>query len=269
MALIDFDEYLEKLSENRIADFQMSLIAGRSQRLAGAWSSFVPTPATPTTSVVLNRNSDVSISPIPEVGSGMLTFLGARLNSSSGFGGAVILVDLLNANGGLSGIVTTEQTTNLPTIALTRYTTGEGVMIGLFLHANIGTTATTVTVKYTNSSGVANRISTATTIGGGGFNASRTLILIPLQAGDTGVRSVESITLAGSTGTAGNIGVYLMKFLAMLSLDSTTGTTVLDAVSTGGIINSFCEIQPEACISIALLLNNQQTINGAIILGEV
>ncbi len=269
MALINFDEYVEKLSENRIADFQMSASAGRSQRLAGAWRSFVPAPVIPTTSVVLNKNSDVSIAPIPEVGAGMLTFLGARLNSSFGFGGAVILVDLLNANGGLSGIVTTEQTTNLPTAALTRYTSGEGVMIGVFLHATIGVTATTLSVKYTNSSGVANRISTAITFGGGGVNAAGTLVLIPLQAGDTGVRSVESITLAGTTGTAGNIGVYLMKFLAMLSLDSTTSVGVLDAVSTGGIINSFCEIQPEACISIAIVNGSAQSINGAIILGEV
>jgi len=269
MALTDYNEYLEKLSENRTADFQMLAVVGRTTRLSAAWRSFLPTPATPTTSVALDKNSDVSIGPIPQTSTGRLTFLGARLTSSAITGGAVILIDLLNGNGGLSGIVTTEQTTNLPTAALTRHTSGEGVMVGLLLHATIGATASTATIKYTNSSGVANRISTATSLGGGGFNAAGSFIPIPLQEGDTGVRSVESVTLAGTTGTAGNIGVFLFKPLAMSSMDSTTGIATLDSVSTGGIINSLCEIHPDACVSVALIISASAQLNGSIILAEV
>jgi hypothetical protein len=269
MALTDYNEYLDKLSKNNAGEFIMSSAPGRTLRMAATWRTFIPTPATPTTSVVLNSGSDSAVRRIPQSSSGRLTFLGSSISLSALNAGAVILVDLLNANGGLSGIVTTEQTTNFPTAALTRYTSGEGVMAGIVIHTTIGSTASTVTIKYTNSSGVSNRISTVTAFGGSGINAAGSLIPIPLQAGDTGVRSVESVTLAGTTGTAGNFGVYLFKPLAMISMDSTTGALLSDAVSTGGIINSFCEIQPDACVSIATVLALSQSMLGSIIFGEV
>jgi hypothetical protein len=35
--------------------------------------------------------------------------------------------------------------------------------------------------------------------------------IMPLQAGDRGVKSVESLTLSASTGTAGNFGLTLFR----------------------------------------------------------
>jgi hypothetical protein len=273
MALIDFNEYVERLSENRSSDFLMNGNMGRGLRLNAIWQVFSPTPATPTTSVVTNKDSLQSIGPIPAVSTGRLTFLGGRFSfmptSTGGGGAAGIMIDLLNISGGLNATLTTPQTTNLPTAALTRYTSGEGVMAGIVIFTQIGNTPTTITISYTNSTGTSGRISTATSFGQTNFREQNIFIPIPLQAGDTGVISIESVTLAGTTATAGNFGVCLYKPLAMISLESTTGQAPLDAVSSGCIIGSLCEIHPDACLTF---LGNGTissiAIGGAVILTE-
>jgi len=223
MPLADYDEYVVKLKENRTADFQMSASFSQGGRLCFASRSFLPAPATPTTSIAL-----------------------------------------------LSGTVTTAQTTNLPTAALTRFTSGEGVMIGLCIWSNIGGTATTVTVSYTNQAGTPGQISTATQIGGNNIaNLNGRIILIPLAAGDTGVRSVESVTLAGTTGTAGNIGVCLFKSLAIMAMNDWQGAHAIDAISTGGFVGALAEVHPDACLSVFGIGNVSQAVVGSIILAEV
>jgi len=268
MALTDFDEYVEKLQENRVADFQLSTSIARTLRLNAGWQSLLPAPAVPTTSVALNKDSAQSIGPIPAISSGRLTFLGGRFNTSTFAAGGMLLVDLLNVSGGLNGTLTTAQTTNLPTAALTRHTSGEGVMAGIVIYTQIGSTATTVTISYTNSAGTSGRTSTATSLGGTGFREVGVLLPIPLQAGDTGIRSIESVTVTATTGTAGNFGVCLFKPLSMISFESATGAMPLDAVSTGCIIGSLCEIDPNACLTISPFFATTTSLTGAIILTE-
>lgn len=273
MSLADYDAYDAALRLNRAADWQMSAAVSRTLRPNALWRSFLPAPANPTTSVAVDSNSDVALGPIPAVtGGNELCVLGGRFNTSGAGGMSVCVIDLLNHHAGMSGIVTTEQTTNLPsgsTAALTRYTSGEGVMIGLVVYTIIGTTATTVTVRYTNSSGVANRTSTATTFGGTLFREGGSLIPIPLQAGDTGVRSVEGVTLAATTGTAGNFGVSLFKPLGMYALNDASGTMPLDAVSTGGVSGQLSLAPADACLTLIGTGASAQSINGTLLLTEV
>jgi hypothetical protein len=198
----------------------------------------------------------------------MLQIVGGRFSTSGTAGVTLVAVDLLNQQGGLSGIVTTEQTTNLPTAALTRHTSGEGVFIGLVFYTTVGTTGTTVTVRYTNQAGTANRVSLATAFGGTGFREVGRIIQIPLQAGDTGVRSVEGVTVLATTATAGNFGVCLFKPLMQVSLDSTTGTMPIDAVSSGGMIGSMAEFDDDACLTFMAITPVAQNINGALLLAE-
>jgi hypothetical protein len=266
MALTDFDEYVDKLKENRVADFSTATI--RILRPNANWQYFSPTPATPTTSVALDKNSAQSMGPIPAVSTGRLTMLGARISTSLQAAASMMIVDLLNVSGGLNATLTTAQTTNLPTAALTRHTSGEGVMAGIVIYTIIGTTQTTVTISYTNSAGTSGRTSTATTLGAGFFREVGLLIPIPLQAGDTGIRSVESVTLAATTGSAGNFGVCLYKPLAMISLESATGAMPLDSVSTGCIIGSLAEIHPDACLTFSAFTVVNFSITGAVILTE-
>lgn len=273
MSLVDYDAYVAALRLNRGADWQMSAGVGRSLRPSAPWRSFVPTPAAVTTSVALDRNSDVALGPIPTVASGNeLCVLAGRFNTSGAAGMAVCAIDLLNHHNGMSGIVTGEQTTNLPsgsTAALTRYTSGEGVMIGLVIYSQLGSTATTVTVRYTNSNGDGNRTSTATSFGGASFRENNIIIPIPLQAGDTGVRSVEGVTVAATTGTAGSFGVSLFKPLGMFALNDVMGAMPLDAVSSGGVVGQLSLAHPDACLTLIGFGQTTQSINGTLLLAEV
>jgi hypothetical protein len=268
MALADFDAYVDALRLNRAADFQTNTVAASASRAAAMWRYLLPAPANPTTSVALDKTSDNAIGPIPGATSGKLQIIAGRFNSSGTAGATLVAIDLLNVSGGLSGTVTTEQTTNLPTAALTRHTGGDGVMIGLVIYTTVGTTATTVSVRYTNQAGTPNRVSTVTSFGGTGFRDAGRVILIPLQAGDTGVRSVEGVTLTATTGTAGNFGVCLFKPLMSFSLESTTGTMPLDAVSSGGMIGSMAEFDDDACLTFLAFMSSAQAVNGALLLSE-
>lgn len=267
-AFADYDAYLDALRLNRGANFQMSAVAAR-RWLVPLWRTFVPAPSTPTTSVALDDTSDVAIGPLPTVNTGRLTLLGARASPGGNSGVCLIVADVLNQSGGLNATLTTAQTTNLPTAALTRHTSGEGVMAGLIPYALLGTTATTFTVSYTNQAGTSGQISTATAIGNSGFREAGVMLPIPLAAGDTGVRSVESVTLAASTGTAGNFGVVLFKPLAMIALNNFEGAHVVDAVSSGGFVGALAQAEPGACISLLGVMSAAQTISGSIILAEV
>ena len=267
MPIADYDEYLRLLSLNRAADFQMSGTMGTNRPMA-MWRLFVSAPAIPTTSVALDKTSDAAIRSIPDSSTGKLCILGGRLNKSDVAGVSLTLLDLLNHSGGLDATVTGEQTTNLPTAALTRHTSGEGVMIGLIVYTLIGNTATTVTVRYTNQAGTANRVSTPIQLGGSGYREAHRLILIPLQAGDTGVRSVEGVTLAATTVGAGNFGVVLFKPLTAFALENTSGAMPMDAV-TGGMVGALQPFDDDACLTCMAITRLTQTVNGAILLGEV
>lgn len=276
MALTDFNEYVERLGENIASNFLMNGGTARAGRLSAIFNLFTPAPSIPPTSTVTDKNSLQSISPLPAISTGRLTFLGGRFSfmptGAGGGGAAGIMIDLLNISGNMNATLTTPQTTGLPTAALTRYTSGEGVMAGMVIHNGgiIGPTQSTMTISYTNQDGVSGRTSTPTTVGGSNFRENNVFIPIPLQAGDTGVRSIESLTFAASTGVnIGNFGVCLYKPLAMISFESTTGQAPLDAVSSGCIIGSCCEIHPDACLTflgngaIAAL-----TMGGSVILTE-
>lgn len=274
MPITDFDEYVDLLTLNRAAIFIASAFnLNAVNRPIALWRHFLPLPATPTTSVALDKASDVSIGPIPASSTGNLAVFGARLGTGEAVSVSLTVIDLLNHSGGLSGIVTTEQTTNLPSAALTRYTDGRGVLIGVVIYTDLGTTGTTITVRYTNQDGTANQVSPAIAIGGAnatGMRSNGRLLLVPMAAGDTGARSVEGVTLAGSTGTAGNFGVVLFKPLTALALEDITsaGSASLDAI-TGSMAGPLAPFPDTACLSLMVISPVNQTINGALLLGEV
>lgn len=131
-------------------------------------------------------------------------------------GGKFMIADRLVHMGGLDGTLTTAQTVS--TSALTRFTSGAGVMAGVEVFTGIGGTQQTLTASYTNQAGTAGRTSQPIPIGGGTLNGVGTFLPLSLQAGDSGVRAVATATLSVSTGTAGNFGIVLYKPLMTFSL---------------------------------------------------
>lgn len=222
---------------------------------AGRWfSAWVHTPlagVAPTTAVV-PTNSTVGSIGQADADSEQLYVVSAALSTTSGplADGVVLLCDRLSHQAGLSGIVTTAQTTNLPTAALTRYTSGVGVFAALDIYTQIGATGTTVTASYTNQAGTAARTSTAIVFGGTASREANRSIILPKQVNDTGVRSVESVTVLATTGTAGNFGVTLFRPLMAFVLDRVSDTfNLLDGKMSGGLP----EIVDGACLYWLLL----------------
>jgi hypothetical protein len=270
MAFVDYDAYLATLGQNAVADFQSASFITTATRIGDLSRVMLPSPTTPTTSVVLDRNSDRALNAaVPNAASGnRMSILGARISAAGAGGIALTVVDMLNISGGLNATLTTSQTTNLPTAALTRYTSGDGVHAALVVHVGIGGTATTVTCSYTNQAGTSGRTTPAVAVGGSGLNVASLLIRLPLQSGDTGFRSVESVTLAGSTGTAGNFGVVLFKPLALVMANDVEGANVMDNVSSGRMVGQFAEVLDNACLNLFASMTVGQVLNGAILLGE-
>ena len=100
----------------------------------------------------------------------------------------------------------TDEQVMTQTQSLSRYTDGKGVqMLAISIAARVG--GQSFTVNYTNSEGVSGRITPVVienTVSVNGnivtsnrANASAANPFIPLQSGDSGVRSIESVTMLG------------------------------------------------------------------------
>lgn len=202
--------------------------------------------ATPTTSVALDNTSSGRMH-MPYTSSGNMNVLYSYCDQwldDDARPREWLLIDRLVHQGGLVGNLNTTQTTNLPTTALTRYTSGAGVMMALEGFTSWGSTATVISVSYTNQAGTSGRTGTLGTIAGAGTAVSAKAFLpIGLQAGDSGVRSVESVTLSVSTGTAGNAGIVLYKPIAYIEQGNAPPQQV-----GAGIMGWNTPIEPGACL---------------------
>jgi len=253
MAFADFAGFYTALANNKIDQALVgtaasNVIVGRLVDLYRNFYTANGVAAIPSTATACSKATDGALNfQVPNAAAGRLMLVGAEFNSLAT--GTYILIDRLSHQGGLSATTTGAQTTNLPTAALTRYTTGDGVMIGVTIHTAIGATATTITASYTNQAGTSGRTTPLVTFGGTNFNAALRMVLLPLASGDTGVRAVASVTLAASTLTAGNFGVTLFKPLGLLSLESSSNQQVLD-LFTGNFIGGLPEILGDACLNL-------------------
>lgn len=169
------------------------------------------------------------------------TFL-AQLSLQSSVIGTFIVYDRLWHNSALNGTLATAQTFTQP--ALTRHTDGIGVEIWLEWYTATGSTAVTATISYTNSDNVAGRSATCAIAAS---PVAGQMMLASLQTGDKGVKSVQSVTLSATTGTAGNFGVTLVKRKAHCALNSANIASVQDFAMLG-----LPEVQDNACLAFSV-----------------
>jgi hypothetical protein len=159
----------------------------------------------------------------------------ARLQAAAANGGCLLLCDRLWHNSGIAITTTTAQTVDsvaFPPRDRDGTSNGENVLVAL--EVSTATTnasaVTNTTMSYTNQSGTAGRTATIPS-----FPATCTVAgFIPfmLQAGDTGVRSIQSITL-GTSYVTGVIHLVAYRILARLELAVANTGNSIDAV-TGG-----------------------------------
>jgi hypothetical protein len=172
--------------------------------------------------------------------------------------GALHVYDLLWAASGFSGAVITAQAVTEFT-GLPARSDGAGVQIWVGCSTAIGATAHNVTARYTNSNGVAGR-STVATAGIVSMPANR-MYRLPLQSGDVGVDSVESLTLSASSGVAGNLWVLLLRPVVSISVPVVSVSNVLDAFDLG-----FPTVSDESCLCF---VHQASTTSSGLILGSM
>lgn len=159
----------------------------------------------------------------PSVGANYLT----EVNMAAAVNHTHLLFDVLWVNSGLAITTTTAQSITTPTLPardINGTTNGEGCAIAILCTAAVGlaAVASNATVTYTNSDGTGSRTATLTAIVGSQAPATPvigTLIWFNLQAGDKGVRSIQSITL-NTSWVSGTISLMITRDIA------TIGTTI-------------------------------------------
>lgn len=249
MAITDLATYTTELGAQRdINGLNVASLTTAAGRWYDLWTSTPPVGAAPTTAAVPTRTTTGALGQENPAGGSQKSIIGTRFSALNP--GQYMLIDRLSHQGGLSGTVATAQTTNLPTSALTRYTSGAGVMIGLTIYTQIGTTATTVTASYTNQAGTSGRTTPLVAIGATGFREAGRLILLPLQAGDTGVRAVASVTLAATTGTAGAFGVTLFTPLYVICVPDGSGVLPTGGFLSGSTFGGIPAVVDDSCLSL-------------------
>lgn len=149
-------------------------------------------------------------------------------------GGTLLLCDRLWHNSGVSVTTATAQTVTSvawPARDLNGATDGAGVYIGLEIVTATGAGAATPSISYTNSAGTSGRTSVTVDTYAASSPAGY-FYRLGLQAGDVGVRSVESVTL-GVSMTGGSISLVAYRILATLELPNSNIPNALDALSSG------------------------------------
>lgn len=169
------------------------------------------------------------------------------------------------------------------TVTLPRYTDGVGVQM-MAITTGVRTGGQTFQVKYTNQDGVTGKLSSICTQNAAAFiggitNSDRAIQnsanwMIPLAAGDTGVRAVESVTMISGT-DVGLFTIILVKPLAQTCFReggiSTAGTIAVPyekdfLVPTTDIIriydNAFLNfvVLPQASLSTTMLRGDLKVI---------
>lgn len=236
MSIADYANYIRRrdtpLEYIYGSNNALTVVAGR---LYSGWTQAPNAGVAPTTAAV---PTNATAGAIPFTATASARILAAQawtLNQ-----GSIIIYDRLSHQGGLSGTTAaTAQTTNLPTAALTRYTSGEGVMAFLEVYTAVGATGTTAIASYTNQAGTSGQTTLATAFGATGFNAAGRMVLLPLAVGDSGVQAVASVTLTATTGTAGNFGVTLAKPLFSIPLRDNTQQSSIENLFSMGFIPEF------------------------------
>lgn len=247
---------------------------------AGVWmeSSLAagnPSPqyyaSTPLTSTILSRSGDGGIQHGGDVSP--LTKVIKKFSIQSSASAAplnIIVGDVLMFYPFVEESTTSEQVL-LNTTSLTRYTDGEGVQI-MCVSQSPRAGGRTFTVKYTNQDGVSGRVTTSATTNTSTSNgniihsspatAGTVGPFLPLQLGDTGVRSVESVTMGGAD--VGLFAVVLFKPLFNTQLRGADAVVETDFIKDNMLLPI---VQDDAYLT--MLLNPQVNIVGQALHGYI
>ena len=178
----------------------------------------------------------------------------------------LMIVDRLWHNSGLDRTLTTAQAVNSvawPARDLNGSTNGEGVYLAIEVSTSVtgGASGPSISVSYTNSAGTAGR--TGNSILGTRTNApAGHWFPIGLADGDTGVRSVQSVTFSVSWGTAGVLHLVAYRPIAMINAASAPANYCADDALTLAMPQLWNDSVPQ---NVSVMANNGSTDGGPIL----
>lgn len=257
MAIDTLDKLIAALGDSYKCRFYKPSISNRvAGDLASLFKSngFPSAGVNPTTASYCD-SSLVGSWPLPDPGA--LQQYIAKMSSSSSVASQLLLMDRLAHMGGLVGNVTTVQTVNLDIVTPASQgrcgADGTGVLWCLEWYADTGSTAVTATITYTNQDGITGRTTTVTLAA-----TRRASLLLPIlpNTSDLRIKSIQSVQLSASTGTAGNFGVTAMIRQVEVPMPMVGVGTVLDFAQTG-----LEKITKDSCLCLALVCGATSTGN--------
>jgi hypothetical protein len=124
-----------------------------------------------------------------------------------------------------------------------RYPNGEGLRAFVASYGTMGANTPTMQLKYTNTAGTTGKlstsgiVSTASAVSGvilnSGNVANKSSPFLPLAAGDTGIKDIESLTWGGTAHASGNVIIGLCKPLcAPIPIPATGLYNMVDFLNT-------------------------------------
>lgn len=272
------DDMINQVSTNGKffrADWQKSTF-NTTAHTAGNWYSLFRGGGNPTADAILGTGTNLAFKALTDVttnatgiphggnvggGTGYKHLLNAAAQTAAATTApcVLMLVDLLGFYPVTTVTTTGNQTLN-NTVTLPRYTDGAGVQAFITPSTVMGAATPNISIDYTNSDGTAGR-ATPTTLPIGNTAAPVTQIVysgtgagkfgpfMPLQAGDAGIRSVQTINLSASY-VSGVLNLVLCKPLMTLPI------TTLGVTAERDLVNQFMsmpKIYDGACLSWLML----------------
>lgn len=257
MAIDTLDKLIAALGDSYKCRFYKPSVANQvAGQLCSLWKSngFPSAGANPTTAAYCD-DTLLGSWELPDPGT-QQQYIG-KMSASASVVGQLILMDRLSHMGGLSGTVTTAQTVNLDIVTPAAQgrcgADGLGVLWCLEWYTDTGASAVTATITYTNEAGVGSK---TTTVSLAATRRAGTLLPILPSSTDKRIKSIQSVQLSATTGTAGNFGVTAMVRQVEAPIPIVGVGAVLDYAQTG-----LEKISKNACLSLVQLCSTTSTGN--------
>lgn len=196
-----------------------------------------------------NGAAQMGAHPLNDPSSGSLYLTNITL--ADGLAGSLELVDILWYNTGLTVTTTTEQTFTQPTLPSrdnNGSNNGAGVNAALYALTALGNAAAVAntTIRYTDQDGNATQTGTFSAVAG--WQAPATPVIgtwMPFQlaAGDSGIRTIQGITL-GTTYTSGTMSLVMYRVLATIPAPVANIATKVDFAAPG------IKVYPNSCLHL-------------------
>ena len=254
------------------ADWQKSTFA-TTAHTAGMWYSLFRGGGNPPADAILGTGTNLAFQALTDATTnatgiqhgGAVGGFKVLLNAAAQTAAAttapcvLMLVDLLGFYPVTSVTTTGAQTLN-NTVTLPRYTDGAGVQAFITPSTVMGAATPSISIGYTNSASTAGRATPATLPIGNtaaavtsvvysGTGAGKFGPFIPLQAGDAGIKSVQSISLSASY-VSGVLNLVLCRPLLTLPITTLGVTAERDLINQ---LNSGPRVYDGACLAWLML----------------